>query len=607
MNCTSPPGGTCTSGYKSLLSFSDYLTSAEAAECNNLFTFSQLVGIVDPGFCLNLDKRIPPLITNNYFCCNGRQLYLGTGSSQDYRALPNGGLYCQNPNFNLNNCTKTFNTGGQGIYPTKQYFWACPNAGIIDALVNSISGDATTEGWGFGFDSSTAFSLVGPYGCYDALPDQNENLYKIRQQFCPDLDAGYSYSENIMLSFTPSSWSNLSLTAACCARANQASISGDSGEKCDFMACFQSPQCGEILRDFCASVSNQRGSVCARFKSWTSVNLFNENAASTTFTTVYPAFGSYPSSMDQAFFSLLSYCSTTQYDDIEFCGAIVNTNVLDNHLLFPRIDTIYLSDVIPSFYTSLTNQTVSFSITNRSNILLKSLTVIQATTSAYTVSFATRTLYPGSSTNVTVTTTLSSLNYSNIYEVETSDNWVSDSFNANDDCTYEGSYFLTGSMTEPTERDFPALASCNSGDVQIGTYQNVGETTLVPLLKASPDDDCLQQLEAFDASLGFSTYPGCACPDDKECVGGFNGECEQKSLLTRELTSGLVCAANDGWELTGMYFIDSITWLTNINDTTRQDFPVFGGFAVGMQPNPFNYFLTPNLIVFPLTSNNYLV
>lgn len=617
MNCTSPPGGTCTSTNKTLPSFSNYLTGTQLTTCSTAYTYSYQtanVGFVDPSFCLQVSNLNPPYpISYPSYCCNAQQIYTTpTFSNPTYKPAVNAGKYCEDPNFSIDDCTLVLDPEypGNEIFTGKQYYWSCPNSGILDALTHTITGTGTTQSWGFGYNSNTAFELAGPYGCYDATSQQSQNLYNIRKQFCPNLDAGYSYSANIADSLNPASWTALSITAACCARSNQTSISDDSGNKCDFTACFQSPQCGQILRDYCSVTTNQRplqsnasNYPCTRFKSWTSLNLFNQNVTSTTFGASYPANGSYPFTMDQAFFALLTYCSDTQYQDPEFCGALIESDVLNNHLLFPRIDTLQISGVLSQINNSFTQQTISFSITNRSNILLKSLTVIP-TSSSFTIAFGTQSLYPGSSTNVTISTTLSSLAYDETYEVEESINWVSDSYNANDDCSYVGTYFLDSSITEPLETDFPPFPSCGAGDLAIGSYTNVGELVEVPLAKLSTD--CVFKLQAFDESYGSTLYPGCVCPSESVCVGGLDGSCETKSLLTRELVSGLVCATNPGWNLTGMYFIDSITWLTNILDTTRQDFPLFGGFVVGMQPNPFNYFLTPTLVAFPLTSNNFV-
>lgn len=54
-----------------------------------------------------------------------------------------------------------------------------------------------------------------------------------------------------------------------------------------------------------------------------------------------------------------------------------------------------------------------------------------------------------------------------------------------------------------------------------------------------------------------------------------------------------------------MYFADTVSWYvtTTSGAALRQDFPLFGGFQVTYGSNPFNFFLTPTLMVFPLTSD----
>jgi hypothetical protein len=56
-----------------------------------------------------------------------------------------------------------------------------------------------------------------------------------------------------------------------------------------------------------------------------------------------------------------------------------------------------------------------------------------------------------------------------------------------------------------------------------------------------------------------------------------------------------------------MFFADTFSWLPSpTTSQLRQDFPIFGGFTVGFVGNPYNYFLTPTLMVFPLTSGLFL-
>jgi hypothetical protein len=473
---------------------------------------------------------------------------------------------------------------------------------VIDALTASIPGaDTNTESYGRGLTLQQAYESVGPFGCYDATPLQNAQLYSQTHQVCPNLDFGISYTSSLDDALTQGSWSALSITVPCCARVSQTNLVGDSNESCSAQACFESPQCAELLRGYCSTSANRNDTFCIRWKSWTTNNLFTENCTVTG--NVLPSAGSYPSSMDQAFFSLLDYCGANSVTDPDVCAALTFVPALNNNVLFPRVDAIHISDVVGEFGTSLTIQTVTFSITNRSNISMKSLTALR-TNANYTVSFQTQTLQPNEKTVVTVTTGLTEPppEANDVYVLSKTITWVGDSFNVNDDCEAVGTFFpFQLSLTEPQNTDFPVADACVLGDEQL-SYQlfDAGTTTtqFAPVLDSLT---CASLSAQHTASLGATPFPSCSCTSIYGCDAGYEGRCNSSTVISRQLSSVRVCSTQ-GWQTSPVYFADTFSWLPNSLSTLRQDFPIFGGFQVTFGGNPFNFFLTPTLMVFPLTS-----
>ena len=609
MNCSSPPGGSCTSTYKTALSFSSALTPAQVTECTNVFnSFSTGVGMYDPADCLIQAAGGPSAYfvgqTFPTYCCNFKQLYAFSGPVDAEPAL-NAGSFCSNPNFSTLSCVNRIdNRYVSGL----QNVITCSNAGIIDALTASIPSTNNAPVWGQGLSLAQAFAVAGPYGCYDATPLQNAQLYSQTHQVCPNLDAGFSYSANLSTELTQASWSGLSLTAACCARQSQTNRTGDSGELCDAQACFQSPQCAEILRDYCNDVSNQRNVSCARWKSWTTSQIFTSPCTLTT--SLFPSSGAFPSAMDQSMFSLLDYCAVNSVTDPDLCSALTFAPALGNHLLFPRVDAVHITDIVPQINSTNTVKTVTFSITNASNILFRSLTILTTNTN-YTLTLQSATLFPSSSTLVTVSTGLSSFveDAKDLYVVSNTLTWVGDSFNAADDCEIVGTFhpsLLTSSLSRPQNSDYPVALSCAAGDTEISyTFYDAGTTTtnLPPVFDTAT---CASLSAQHTATLGATAFPSCSCTSSFGCAGGLEGSCNSSTVISRQLSSVRVCSTQ-GWLTSPMFFADTFSWLPSpTTSQLRQDFPIFGGFTVGFVGNPYNYFLTPTLMVFPLTSGLFL-
>lgn len=608
MNCTPVPGGTCAAGYKSLKSYSDFLTPAESAPCVNVINIGKTNGWPDPNACLEYTQQfsVPS------YCCSFQDVYVLTNTLPLYDPQPNAGSLCFNPNFASVSCVVEFdqNYPFNSLYPTPFYI-ACPNAGIMNALTASIPApNANTSGWGQGLSLEQAFNVVGPYGCYDATPLQNQNLFDITHQFCPLLDQGISYTNNVTYEWTPSSWTSLSLTVACCARASQTLLTGDSAEQCDGQACFQSPQCGELLRDFCSQTANRDNVYCTRWKAWTTGGMLgvavNQCTSDAYEAADYPLVGTHPSSMDQAMFSVLDYCSANSLTDPDVCGALSFAPGLNNTLLFPRMDGVVLSDIVPQFSGTPSIQTVTFSITNVSPLLLRSITVLKADpANLFTVSFQTGTLYPTSKTLVTVTTTQTQAMAEEVYILGSTTSWVADSFNADDMCENVGTFFATGTSTSPTVLDYPLVPSCAPGDTEMSFQLTDAGTTTTSFPPVFDSMTCASIGANHTASMGSTPFPSCSCTSPYGCSGGLEGGCESSTIITRQLASSRVCSTQ-GWSTMPIFFIDSVTWLPTLTAKFRQDFPIFGGFQAGYNPNPFASFLTATLQVFPLTSNEYL-
>ena len=602
MNCSAPPGGTCTSGYKTAQSMSQYLTPAQISGCSQVFTWSVFNGFPDPSACAAFASD--PLTNEPAYCCAYAMMYV-SNPNQVYPIETNAGTLCSNPNFSTLSCQTfvdpLFPNGG--VYPgTFAKYIGCPNAGIIDALTASIAPpDALTAPWGQGLSLAQAFALVGPYGCYDATPLQNAQLYSQTHQVCPDLDNGFSYSADLSTELTQASWSGLSLTVPCCARLSQTIRTGDSGELCDAQACFASPQCAEVLREHCSATANQRDVYCTRWKSWTTNRLFTANC--TTSVNTYSSAGTFPSSMDQSMFSLLDYCSGNSITDPDLCAGLSFAAALNNNLLFPRVDAVHITDIVPQVSTTNSVQTVTFSITNKSNRTFASLTVLN-TNSNYAVSLQTQTLPPTSKTVVTVSTTLSAVPEAanDLYVLSNTITWVGDSFNANDMCEGVGTFFpslLTASLSTPQNTDFPEALQCTPGDTELSFQYFDAGTTTTSLPPVYDSATCASLSVQHSATLGATPFPSCSCTSPLGCSGGLEGGCHSSTVISRQLSSVRVCSTQ-GWLTSPLYFADTVSW--GLPRTLRQDFPIFGGFQVGYVGNPFNFFLTPTLMVFPLTS-----
>lgn len=606
MNCTAVPGGTCTAGYKGLKSFSDFLTPAQVATCNatSIYTWSQQDGFPDPYACVQLAA----FYNEPSYCCLFQELY-PSPSFLDYAPLANAGSLCSNPNFSTLSC-QSFpdpNWPTSPLYNKPEYI-GCPNAGILDALTASIvPTNPTTASWGSGLSLAQAFAIAGPFGCYDATPVQNAQLYSQTHQVCPDLDFGFSYSAALSTELTQASWSGQSLTVPCCARLSQTIRTGDSGEVCDAQACFSSPQCSELLREHCSVTANQRDVYCTRWKSWTTNRMFTPTAQCTTSGFPFVSAGSFPSSMDQSMFALLDFCSGNSVTDPDLCAGLKFG--LGNNLLFPRVEGVTITDIVPQINSTNTVRTVTFSITNVSNRPFSSLSIFTTNTN-YTFTLQTQTLAPTSKTLVTVSTGLSTAveEANDLYVVSNTITWVGDSFNVDDNCEAVGTFFpslLTASLSVPQNTDFPVALQCAAGDTEV-SYQlfDAGTTTtaLAPVLDSAT---CASLSAQHSATLGATPFPSCSCTSGLGCAGGFEGGCHSSTVVSRQLSSVRVCSTQ-GWLLSPMYFADTFSWLPNPTssaNTLRQDFPLFGGFQVGFVGNPFNFFLTPTLMVFPLTSN----
>lgn len=611
MNCSSTPGGSCTAGYKSAVSFSSALTPAQVTSCTNVFnTFTTGVGMYDPADCLVQAAGG----TSSYFsgqpfpsyCCNFRQMFSYTVPVDAEPAL-NAGLLCSNPNFSTLSCVNRIdNRYVSGL----QNVITCSNAGIIDALTASIPSTNNAPVWGQGLSLAQAFAAAGPYGCYDATPLQNAQLYSQTHQVCPNLDYGFSYSANLSTELTQASWSELSLTVPCCARLSQTNRTGDSGELCDAQACFESPQCAELLRGFCGQTANQRSTYCARWKSWTTTKIFTSPCTLTS--SLFPSSGTFPSAMDQSMFSLLDYCAVNSVTDPDLCAALTFAPALKNHLLFPRVDAVHITDIVPQINSTNTVRTVTFSISNASNILFRSLTILTTNTN-YTLTLQSSTLFPSSSTLVTVTTALSTAveEAKDLYVTSDTITWVGDSFNAADDCEVVGTFYpssLTSSLTKPENSDYPVALSCAPGDTEVSYNLYDAGTTTTTLSPVLDTATCASLSAQHTATLGATVFPSCSCTSSFGCPGGLEGGCNSSTVISRQLSSVRVCSTQ-GWLTSPMFFADTFSWLpspTSSQNALRQDFPIFGGFTVGFVGNPYNFFLTPTLMVFPLTSAQFL-
>jgi hypothetical protein len=521
----------------------------------------------------------------------------------------NAAVLCSNPNFSTLSCQARFDNRY-----TNDYVVTCSNAGILDALTASIvaSTPVGTRSWGQGLSLAQAFAVAGPFGCYDATPLQNANLYSITHQFCPTLDGGISYTTNTAVELNPASWSTLSISVACCARQSQTILTGDSGEECDAQACFQSPQCGEVLRDHCSQTANQRDVFCTRWKSWTTNGMIgvpqNTCVSPGWISAGYPISGTFPSAMDQAMFSLLDYCTANSVTDTDLCAGLSFAPALNNNVLFPRMDAVNISDIVPQYSSSNTVNTVTFSITNVSSRFLRSVTTLQAG-SNYTVTIQNPSLYPSSRTAVTVSTAQTAVSAEEVYVISNTVTWVGDSFNVEDQCEAVGTFFpsqLPASISSPQNIDFPTVNACAAGDEQVSLQFFDAGTTTTSFPPALDSTTCGTLLMMHTDSLGATVFPSCSCTSAFGCSGGLEGGCNSSTIVSRQLSSVRVCSTQ-GYQSTPIFFMDSITYLTNVVSPFRQDFPLFGGFQAAFTVNPFNFFLTPTLLVFPLTSDEALV
>lgn len=603
MQCS---GGSCTAGYKSLKSYSDFLTPGQQAACSNVLAYAQtdFGGFPDPYACLQYGFAPDPP-----YCCAFQFLYTFPNVLFALPKMANAGSVCHNPNFNSNSCQVfgPYSPPSEAGPYTKSFYIACPNAGVIDALTASIlGGDSNTQSYGFSLTLQQAYDLVGPYGCYDATPLQQGALYSQTHQVCPNLDLGFSYTSALDAALTQASWSSLSITVPCCARLSQTILTGDSNESCSAQSCFESPQCGELLRSYCSNTINRNDVFCLRWKSWTTNRLFLDNC--TTSNNVFPSAGTYPSSMDQAFFSLLDYCAANSVTDPDVCEGLTFAAGLNNNLVFPRVDAITISDIVGEFATAMTIQTLTFSITNRSNIPMKSLTVLTTNTN-YTITLQTQTLLPNEKTLVTVSTGLTqALPPDDVYVLSKTLTWVGDSFNVNDDCEAVGTFFPStnpSSLTVPQNFEYPVADACVSGDEELSFQLFDAGTTTTHFAPVFDSATCASLSDQHSLTLGATVFPSCSCTSPFGCDAGLEGRCHSSTIVSRELSSVRVCNGQ-GWSTTPMYFADTFSWLPNTLSSLRQDFPIFGGFQVTFGSNPFNFFLTPTLMAFPLTSDLFL-
>lgn len=513
------------------------------------------------------------------FCCADPNLY-------------NNPLYCENPDFTFS----TPPTQNATCYVTATGA-VCPTAGIIDALI------ANQPNWGFQYSPHEAVQRFPV--CYDATPRQQKMLFSLTHQFCPNLPNSFSYSSDMRVLLRPP---NLE----CCVRDNQADPTG-----CHMMECFESPICIDALREACAQ--DIKNDICQK---WLSYSSSDESV-------VIPgdpisSSGSNPATFDQAYMSVVDYCSNTV--DKFSCASIL---AVGGGLLFPRFDSLHVSDIIQqltnqdgSTYSLNTNiQQFSFSITNMSNVLVQSLSVRQSNPN-YSVSINNRTLLPFQSTACTVSTTLTANESASFYFFSKTQVVVTDGYNLNSDCNNTGIFVTQPGATDPTlhstiSQDYFNMPSCYGGDLDVGTSSSTTSW------QYSNDDNTCGTNSSYCVPWAFDSYdypfPGCAlqCQNASYWCGTINaalglckkfaGQCAPRKQFYTTLSVYKTCSTQN-YSNHPFYFYDSVKVdLTNPLNTSRQDFPVLGGFVASMENNIMDLsFVSQHMIVLPLTGASFL-
>jgi len=586
----------------------------------------QMPKFVDTQDCLST-----PAVNNGLFklpqsCCHFYELY--------QPAVQKNGLFCTNPSFSF-----AVNTPGASCYSYQsngQTLTACPTAGIIDALSKRFSG--ADYNWGYGFDPHTAYYRMP--ACFDETPAQQLGLYTLTQQFCPNLPGTFSYTSDLQFLYNTDSIYNNTYSNGnvidCCLRDNQADPilpnKPSTENKCHMMLCHESPVCSFFLRDFCSFYGPDDPN-CAKWLSYSA----NDATSVIPGSISIPASGANPASVDQALFTVLDYCSS-KTNDLR-CDAIL---ALGGGLLFPRLDSLHLSDFVtqlaipnpkyvsdrPELYplyipNTATFQTVTFQITNLSNVIISSLSVYQ-TSPFYTVSFANQTILPMQSTNCTVTTTLTQNDDTLFYQFSRTDIAITDGYNLDNACQLLGIFNQNHGASDATTHSkvpdyYYAMPACANGDNQVGplvsftTDFTFSTESAAKTVFPCGNWNCVPW--ALDWKHQF--YPGCIheCEIDSEnCKSGgngifnpqcdvFRGECAPKKKIFTTVTTLKTCSTQK-YGNHPFYFYDSnrvdLTDPTNIN---RQDYSVLGGFAASIENNFMDLsFSTKHLIVLPLSN-----
>lgn len=579
---------------------------------------------------------------------------------------------------------------GLDVYTPNQRVFCGYNLkpGIIDALVApfvQITVGTNTGYWGVGLPTSTAFANTRRQ-CYDGTAQQQLILYQLTHLMCPDLSMEYSYSGPIEAAIKGQNalypandpdfgaypeygffnWPCCSLFGEPVPMFNIGGGPGGSILNCSAYACPSSPLCQKIIYE---SLSNQAtwdttpigpvgpGNPFEDMPAYSNAVFANLNQTTSVVPTDWISVASYsdsgavPSAVDTVQFALQQYCKTHPGDSIT-CAAILDPLALNGGLLFPRLSVIDVDLLTPQYTNALQNgvfQTLTFSITNQSNILLQSLSVLTlANTDVYSVQILNPTLAPGASSGVVFSTILTGPETGQaIYTVLSNTKlFDSDYFNrARDNCGDSSGVYpqinggpgctvAVGSdnnrlpssciFTQPTEpiaSNFPNFPLCSlDADDPIGTrWRSI--TASVTYNRRAPlysKEACEAINVGYYADGGLSPYAtwdngfwNCDCASASypwECsVAGPVNSCAHSLWYEWGLSSFVSCTTTgDSQEWKGFYFVDSITW-ADATDKTRRDYPILGGFAGLMARNPVELSLvTSQLLAFPLTNPFYM-
>lgn len=508
-------------------------------------------------------------------------------------------IFCENPAFTFSLAP----TPNAQCYNTDENV-ICPTAGILDALTQSQQSDPP---WGFGYTPHDAVQKIPV--CYDATIRQQNMLYSLTHQFCPNLSPAFSYSSDMRVLLQPP---NLE----CCVRDNQADPTG-----CHMMECFESPLCIDALRSSCSQ--NIHTDICQKWLSYSgsdeSVVLPGDSISTS---------GSNPATFDQAYMSVLDFCSNSE--DKFTCDSIL---AVGGGLLFPRFDSLHISDFVnqlivqdgPTYSLNTNIQTFSFSITNMSNVLIQSLSVRQSNPN-YSVTIFNRTLLPFQTTGCRLTTTLTQNDSVTTYLFSKTQVVVTDGYNLNNDCVNFGIFVSQPGTTDPSLHStisqdyFNNMPKCANGDLQIGF-----SSMTTPWQFGNDSNTCgTNSIYCVPWGLDWThqPFPGCryecetnpgfgvACPGNTtfnpQC-DVFKGSCAPHKQLFTTLTLIKTCTTQN-YSNHPFYFYDSTKVdLTNPLNISRQDFPVLGGFVASMENNIMDLsFVSQHLVALPLTGASFL-